>query len=828
MPEEGRTEETFAPLRARTPLLLLGLASATASVLASQLVLSRFLGATIGYYFAFVLVSFAMLGLAFGALAVHFLLPRMGVARAPVIASLATAAGAVSLHFGMLAALQYYVGVLGPHRGQDLAASGTALVWLFVSLLPFYLFTGFAVSLMLAASADRFHAYYAVDLVGAAAGCALAILALSGASPVRVAFLVLAPATGVSAAVFALASRARGLALASCALSALLLLAGRQLCESPLVVNPPHADFLSRPRLLTAWNSFTNVTVHPTTFFSWALSPSYRGPVVPMLDLMIDGLGGTKIARFDGDVSSLRQFEYLDADLTALVDHLPKPPTRQLVIGPGGGVDLLQAARAGRSDVTAVEVNPLVVSVVNEAMAEFSGRPYALPGVRLFVENGRTFVRRSPDRWDLVTLTWVDAGGSASALAASENYLYTVEAFEDYLAHLSPVGYVAFTRALGVGQQSLPIDTLRGVSVAVAALGRRGATSPGAHVLVGAVESPFFPRAMCYVLIKASPFTVDEIRAARTFCRDNEFTLLWTPEGPAEPGGLPPAWRPIAGLMGRILVGNEDPSRLQREAAYDIAPSTDDNPFYFVERAGPNRQAGPGLRALAWCCALLAGLVLAFVGLPLWPTARTVAPLTPSDRGFLVYCGLLGAGFMLVEIDFFHAFGLVLGSPTWTLGTVLTTLLVASGAGSMVASRVAVSPVRLAGTFGALILALGAFVLARGRILEFIVGWDLPARVLLTSAVLAPASFLMGIPMAAGMSRIGDRPILRMWGWAANGALAVLASVAAVLLAIHFGISATFLIGLAVYALAAGALVIVISQEKPQAAREGGSPSSGA
>ncbi|MHB8799938.1 MAG: spermidine synthase [Thermoanaerobaculia bacterium] len=793
------------------PLVLLGLGVVTASVLASQLVLSRLLGATVGYYFAFVLISFAMLGLASGALAVYFALPRMGLAKATLFAGAATLAGAVSLHVGILSALQHYVGVLGPHLSREPGASVTALLWVLASLLPFYLFTGFAVSILLAASADRFHVAYSVDLAGAAAGCGLALLALSTDSPVQVALTALAPAVGVGATLLALGARRPRVALLSCAVSLGLLLAGRQLCRSENVKSPPHVDWLKHPRYLTAWNSFSSVTLHPGRFFTWALSPTYRGPSVPMVNLMIDGLGGTQIAQFDGKVESLARYDYLDADLTALSDRLLKPGSRQLIIGPGGGVDILQAVRAGRRDVTAVEINPLVVEVVNGVFGRFSGRPYFLPGVRLFVENGRTFLRRSRETWDLISLTWVDTGGNTTALAASENYLYTVEAFEDYLAHLSDDGSLAFLRALGVRPPDLPMDALRGVSVAAEALARRGAAVPGEHVLVAAVESPFFSgRGMVYVLVKRSPFRREEVEAARAFCRDGGFTLLWTPDGPAEEASLPAPWRPVVSLLGRILDPREDRTRLYREAHLDVAPSTDDNPFYFVERSGPNRKAGPGLKILAWCSALLAVLVLAFVLVPLAPTVRTAPALTAPEVSFLGYCALLGTGFMLVEIEFFHTFGLVLGSPTWALGTVLSVLLLFSGLGSMSASRIAASPGRLAAAFGALLAVLTAFVLARSEILTRLVGLELWLRVLLTGAVLAPIAFLMGIPMAAGMSRVGNRPMLRMWGWAANGALSVLASVAAIFLAIHAGITLTFVAGIVAYALAAGTLAVVL------------------
>ncbi len=798
-------------------LVLLGLGVTTASVLASQVVLSRFLGATVGYYFAFVLVSFAMLGLASGGLAVYFALPRMGLARAPEVASLATLGGAISLHVGLLSALQYYVGVAGTSHGQ-LGASITALLWVLVSLLPFFLLTGFAVSILLAASADRFHVTYSVDLVGASAGCAAALVALSAASPAEVALGSLAPGVGVGSVLLALGARRYRLAVLSCVVSAGLLLSGRQLCRSENVKSPPHVSSLSRPRLLTAWNSFSSVTLHPGSFFTWALSPTFRGSQVQMIDLLIDGIGGTQIARFDGNPASLSGYDYLDADLTALTNRLLAPASRQLIIGPGGGVDILQAVRAGRRDITAVEINPLIVEVVNGAVGGFSGHPYDLPGVRLFVENGRTFVRRTRERWDLISLTWVDTGGSTTAFAASENYLYTVEAYEEYLSRLSDGGYLAFMRALGVGPPGRPadppLDTLRGISVAVEALTRRGASTPGAHVLVGAVQSPFFfQRGMCYVLVKNAPLRRDEIDTARRFCADNGFTLLWTPDGPADLESLPPAWRPIAAVVARILDARQDRARLYREAAFDIAPSTDDNPFYFVERAGPGRRAGEGLRILGWCSALLAGLVVVFIGLPLAPTFRRGPSLTLPEASFLGYCSLLGLGFMLVEIEFFHSFGLVLGSPTWALGTVLSVLLLFSGAGSLAAARVSTSPKALALVFGALLAILGAFILARGPILARLVSLDLPVRVLFSAAVLAPIAFLMGIPMAAGMSRIGNRPMLRMWGWAANGALSVLASVLAIFLAIHAGIAATFFSGLVAYALAAGALALVLATE---------------
>ena len=384
-------------------------------------------------------------------------------------------------------------------------------------------------------------------------------------------------------------------------------------------------------------------------------------------------------------------------------------------------------------------------------------------------------MRRSHERWDLISLTWVDTGGTATALAASENYLYTVEAYEDYLAHLSDGGVLAFMRALGVRP---PGRRQPGRHAPRHLRGRRGARAlrrktPGAHVLVAAVQSPFFfERGMCYVLVKKTPFARAEIDAARRFCEGGGFTLLWTPDGPADPASMPPAWRPIASVVARILEAGPDPrgstgkpcstSLRPRTTARSIsssAPGRTGRPARgCASSRGARRFSRPSSSCASGCrCAQVR-------------SGRGL--LTRPGVAFLATCAFLGLAFMLVEIEFFHAFGLVLGSPTWSLGTVLTVLLLFSGVGSLSASWFAAFPRRLAGAFGLLVASLGIFVLARGPILGRLVALDLPLRILGCAGVLAPIAFLMGIPMAAAMSRIGDRPQLRMWGWAVErGAL---------------------------------------------------------
>jgi hypothetical protein len=778
-----------------------------ATLLMAQIVLSRLFTATVGYYYAFMLVSLAMLGLGSGGLIVqraarHFALARLGKHAAILC---------------LLMGLSAFAGTLGVvfiyprlSRSDDLWTLG-AIFW---CLFPFFLAGGTVVSLVLYHARERFHLVYAVDLMAAAAGCVVALLALAAFSPVVGMLMLVSLLPLLSGSIFAFAFGSRRLALA-CALVAVAALGVAGLLQRDARISEPrHLHALGRQQVLSRYNSFSNVAVYQGDFFTWSLSETYRGPRYPMLDLLIDGVGGSEIVEFDGNSATLSAYHYLDYDLTALGQLLLSPDRRQLIIGPGGGVDILQAYRRGRRDITAVEINPLVEQVVNEQLAGFSGRPYRLPGVRVSIENGRTFIRRATDAWDLITLTWVDTGGSASAMAFSENYLYTVEAYRDFLEHLAQDGYLAFMRALGHGEQ-VKVDAMRGISVAYEALRSLGVREPGRHLLVAGAASPYFShRAMCYVLLKKSAYTRAELEQARRFIEARRFQPLWLPDDPPCPTDLPPPFRWFAPTIQNIIVA-QDRAALLSEAEFDILPTTDDNPFYFAERGGPHREAGRAVSRLSDYLVVLLVLVVPFLGIPMVPVARRTARLGWSGAAAIVYFCLLGIAFMLVEIEFFHVFAMVLGSPTYAVGVVLASLLVCSGLGSLQGKRLASSSARRIGAaFALLVGTLAAFALTKDVIASWLIQAPLGLRIAGSALTIAPLGFLMGLPMSTGMNLVNDRPDIMLWGWALNGALSVLASVGAIYLAIHRGIALTFAAGTLAYLLA-GVLIQVFRRRYP-------------
>src|SRR5262249_54839583 len=268
------------------------------------------------------------------------------------------------------------------------------------------------------------------------------------------------------------------------------------------------------------------------------------------------------------------------------------------------------------------------------------------------VENGRTFVKRTNELWNLITLTWVDTGGSPHAVAFSENYLCTVDAYKEYLQHLQPNGILSFTRSLEY--PAIKIDALRGISVAAQALRELGVQEPGQHMIVAASQSPYFMKqwTMCLMLVKKSPYTRDEIEQAREFISQLGFHSLWLPDGSSDPGPIKSSYSTLV----RQILTSKDQQELYDSAPVDIIPTTDDNPFYFVERAGKNREAGIGVKDLGAYLAIQGMLVIPFLFIPLMSRWKDVQHLGTTGVAVLAYFSLLGAAFMLVEIEFFNVF----------------------------------------------------------------------------------------------------------------------------------------------------------------------------
>ena len=213
---------------------------------------------------------------------------------------------------------------------------------------------------------------------------------------------------------------------------------------------------------------------------AWSLSDKYTGPLPDTRLMDIDSAAGTQILKFGGN---LKDVSYLQYELTALGYRLYGPPlprqsarsaattgSRALVIGTGGGRDLLSALVFGAASVDGVEINPIIVNdVMRDRFRDYSGGVYDRP--ERARRPSRTAGASSADRrsrYDIIQASLVDtwAATAAGAYSLSENSLYTVEAFDDYLDHLTDRGVLSMSRWV--------FDGLRLISLAQEAGARRG------------------------------------------------------------------------------------------------------------------------------------------------------------------------------------------------------------------------------------------------------------------------------------------------------------------------------------------------------------------
>ena len=781
------------------PRTLLGVALVSASLLMTELSLTRIFSVTMYYHFAFMAISIALFGLS--ASGVYVFLMRDRWRDIPTERLLVAHAFAFTVTTALALAVLVRMRI-----GLNYSPANIALMCALYLLSSFPFFTGGAtITLAISRLTARINAVYAADLLGASAGCLLLMPALN---------LFGAPGAIAGAAILGFVG---GLCLSgpavprawigSMAALAILVLAAAAAGGFDVSTTKGHENHAV---LFSKWNSFSRIGVYDQPYGAWSLSDKYTGPLPDTRLMDIDSAAGTQILRFNGDLTSV---QYLQYELTALGYRLFGQPTgakqgfNALVIGTGGGRDLLSALVFGATRVDGVEINPIIVNdVMRNRFRDYSGGVYDRPDVRVAVEDGRSFVRRAPQRYDIIQASLVDtwAATAAGAYALSENSLYTVEAFQDYRAHLTDRGVLSISRWV--------FDGLRLVSLAQEAGAREGWNPADRIAIVQHDQVATF-------LLKRTPFTAAEIDTLSGAASQLGFAVLYLP------GRTPQTFGDNRDDYAKLLLA-PDRQAFYRAYPLDITPTTDDRPFFFnttklrnhafirpfagalglhVDRpANPGAWATGGLTALLVLLGISTALIVLFIVGPLAVTTRSA--LAAGWPRVLAYFACLGGAFMLIEVALLQRFVLLLGHPVYSLTVTLFSLLVGTGLGSAVSRRATDANLRRTATLAC--LAVAAIALVWGNALPFIVraavGWPLGLRIALAAALMVPAGLVMGVPLPTGVRLVAARqPQLVPWAWGMNGALSVLGATLAVFIAMNWGFAVTLLCGAGVYACAA-------------------------
>ena len=690
--------------------------------------------------------------------------------------------------------------------------------WFFLMLsylllaIPFF-FAANCICLSFARFGGQIPLIYAYDLVGAGLGALGIIVLLSYTSPMGT--LQWVAALGPLAAAIAVVDRQfryrwnRAVPFLSLAV-VLLMLPGHWLELRPSSYKAlSQAMQVKGARVLEETSgpfgviTLTENSVVPLRIAAGLSLNNVQEPPA-QLGVFVDGEGPAAVTRFEGEKDALR---YLDYQTSALPYHLVNP-MRVLVVGLGGGSGILQASLHNADRVDAMELNPQLIELVVEGHADFAGWDLLKGNTRIHQGEARSQIAAGEQHYDLIQVSLVDSASATSGgvHGLSEDYLYTLEAVSEYLAHLEPGGLLTVTRWLKLP----PRDGLKLFATAVEALRLAGIEEPGRHlVLIRGWNTST-------LVVGRKPITEQQIQRLIDFCNARSFDLAYYP-------GIRPERANVYNILpspyfyegALALLGNKS-GLFMDGYKFDIRPTRDDRPYFFnffkwsslPEILSLYRQGGFSLLELGYpvlVLTLLQALVIsgALILIPLG-FIRQCRPGddAPGSWRILLYFLGIGVAFMFIEMAFIQKFMPFLGQPIHAVAIVLCGFLVFSGIGSQFAGRL-VEGGKSAALYP-IVAALIAIVLIYLWLLPLIfsglgaMGFVPKAAITLT--LIAPLAFCMGMPFPMGLSRVSARtPGLVPWAWGINGCASLISAILATLLSVHIGFDLVLISATGIY-----------------------------
>jgi len=759
--------------RFRFAVLLFGVFASSFVVLTFEISLTRIFSVMYSYHYTFLAVSVALFALSLGGIVTQAFSWKMPLdeifsrlAFLPLILSLASS-------------LFVFAVVYLPGSGV-------------VSDAFFMFFPYFIAGVFLATIYKIFVTFsnvmYFADLFGAAMGALVAVFLLNLVGPIR-GILLVSTLASVASLFFALASRRK--AITFIALTGIILAAVfsqysnyaysfdiQPMSDQGKELSDILADRTLRARIIDSrWSAFGR-----TDLVELESDPHTKV-------IFVDGGAQTRMFHFDGNFnSSIGEVPFVK-NTTQYFPYYFVSKRESLIIGPGGGLDVLTSLMSGMNHTTAVEVNPDIVGIVRD-YSNYNGGIYTkYSNVHVNVDEGRSFVRRSAQKYDIIMLdipvTKTAQGTIGYALA--ENYLFTTNSFIDYLDHLNDDGFLTI-----VAHHRPEVYKL--VSIAFKVLMDQGLGAQEIKQRIVAVEGAGHHSGLPVLILKKTPFT--NRQTALIYEKSNElaFTPIYIPNVNDT------YFDPLLNHLANDRISIDQAISL---APYDITAPTDDNPFFYkFEKNMPNT-----LSQLLIGTITLSGLVFG-IYIVAWSRRLALASkkqLHSFVRSFSLfrpyYFASLGLGFMLIEIPLTQRFILFLGHPTLAIAVTLFSLLLASGLGSFYSTRWSN---RKLYDFYKVSLAVGAtlvlYLFALPPIFSAYLSYDSTFRFFMAFGLIFPLGFLMGIPFPTGLRLIKkELNNEAAWMWCINGAFSVLGAVLALAIAMSYSFSAVLLLGGLVY-----------------------------
>ncbi|MDP4192737.1 MAG: hypothetical protein Q8858_14315 [Bacteroidota bacterium] len=729
------------------------------SMIAVELSWTRIFSAEFFYTFAFLILSLAILGMGLGALILR-LFPKLNEKD----------------NLGLLLSLTALMTLAGPplvfmlNLDFSRLFSSWEMVGKFVLtvglLSSSYFLGGIALSKIFRNNNSEMPKLYMFDLTGAALGVLLTVLSMNWYGTPVTTFLISLP---LIIAAFVLSKKWMKFIPAVLAIGAVVLS-----INSEKLLEAKGNDKIPGKVIYKHWDAMSKLKV-------FVYSPEEIG-------MNIDNVAHTFTGKFDGNWNRPDSMKFqFPLEMSYLINKFPH--CCFLSLGAGGGQDVLQALQEGAKEIHAVEVNPHINYLLTDGgLSKYSGYIYRDPRVKVVTEDARTYVRRFENKFDYIysfsSNTFAALASGAFALA--ENYLFTTEAFKDYWRAMSPNGFMMMDH-----QFYIPRIT----GELLQALKEMNIKDPEKHFAV--YDVPKMNRMM--ILISKQPLTNEVISNAFGLTKPGAYNQRVV---------MHPAADSLKGnLIDRIV--NQGWQAASEKAKIDISPCSDSRPFTAqlglwknfsfkkLDKVSPYDFRGFPLSKII--IVIIIGIVL-FIILPI--NFLPYFNKGPKLRLFpWLYFFCIGMAFMIVEVILMQQYTMYIGPSSYSVVTILLTLLLMSGIGSRFSERIKARTAFFS-IAGWIVLDIVVF----SQLFYLLGEFPLFLRMLVSAILIAPLGFFMGIPFPKGSLLVKE---LVDWGFAVNGAASVLGSTVIILVAISFGFHVALLIAAILYL----AAYLLISRE---------------
>ena len=748
----------------------------SAATLLFQIALTRVFSVLFYHHFAFLVISTALFGFGFSGVALFFFQNR--------IRNIQNHLGLGALLFSVSILICYQIILLMPHHFRDIADHPkqiTRLVFYYALLIIPFFFSGGVIGLILSTFTEKSGKLYCADLIGAALG--------------SISVLWLVPSLGASGAIVASSLLSAVAALAFWPPSKIVKAASFLLAGITVLLIPQADQYFALPMSQVFFEKHGNFFSAPTRkieFSAW--SPVSR------LDVLTTA--PNKLIYLDGGSNVSFLVPYRGKNLANIqprlnartVPYMIAPRSSACIIGPGGGEDVLNAFSFGLDRIVAVEMDPLMVRIVKDRYSKFLGDLFHQPSIELLNDEGRSFLRRSQEKFDLIQ-TVHNCSPIALATGAfnlTESYLFTKEAFHEYWNRLKPDGMLAINRS----------GILRAAPLASVVLQEKGIPDPENYVIVVTRkhgDTGFY--------LKKGRITQKDLEK---LAESQKVTKTYTVYAPTQ------EFKTEQNVYYKLLTPRLR-DRFIENADIVLAPPTDNWPFFehyqplgslsgttsiLPDEINPTiKFRNMGDVALYALLAEAALLSFIFIVLPLFRLKKISPEKSPVP--ILFYFSAIGAGFILIEISLFQKHILFMGQPAYSITSVLFSLLTSAGLGSLAFQRIFKEGTEKKWLIG--ILSVIAFfllieVFITPYILNSFLGLSMAQRFMISAITIAPLGFSLGMPFPLAIRVVGKRfPEAIPWAWGLNAYMTVVGSILCVLFAITVGFRMNFLIALGVY-----------------------------